>query len=345
MSKRPQLPPQPMAPQGSGIDRRRFLAGTGALLGAGALAGVLPGAARAQTPGLVIYSTTHPAIQANLNAAFTEKTGVEVMSMRLNSSGIAQRFMAEYRAGQHLCDILTLGNDIFLNELKDDGGIIDLSDSAWYGDLAPFWRPSTHFVRTNASPGGIAYNPRLIDAATSPRSWADLLRPEYRGNMVLTDPRVNDSFLTFPALLRHVMGDDYLAALGQQDLALVPVTSQGVEQVISGERAIVFPCNPGNLELYAGQGVIELNHVDTPYWTSYFGSIPTRAPHPEEARAYMDFLMSVEGQEILCKDVAVSPLANVPGAIPTPEGELIEVSIETALAERDDLFDLLNLPA
>lgn len=325
--------------------RREFLRRSGAAIGASALAGAGGTAAIAQEPGLVIYSTTHPAIQENLSAAFKERTGIEVMSMRLNSSGIAQRFISEYRAGQHLCDVLTQGNDIFLGELKAEDAIVDLSGEGWYAGLEPFWRPSTHFVRTNASPGGIAFNPKMIDPANSPKSWLDLLRPELAGNMIMTDPRVNDSFLTFPALLQKVMGDDYLEALGGQNLALVPVTSQGVEQVIAGERAIIFPCNPGNLELYAGQGIIELNHVENPYWTSYFGSIPTQAPHPETAREYMAFLMSPEGQEILCKNVSVSPLPAIPGSIERPAGELIEVLIEEALVERDRLFDLLNLPA
>jgi ABC-type Fe3+ transport system substrate-binding protein len=185
----------------------------------------------------------------------------------------------------------------------------------------------------------------MIDPAASPQSWQDLLDAKYKSNMFLTDPRANDTTLTFPATLREVLGDDYLRALGKQDLALVPVTSQGVEQVIAGERAVVFPCNPGNLEKFAGQGVIELNQVEYPSWTSYFASIPSQAPHPEAAREFLNFLMSVEGQTILCEGVSVSPLDDIPGSLPKPKGRMVDVSIQDALAEKDEIFDLLGLPA
>lgn len=329
--------------QCNGVRRRSFVLGSAAAV---VTAGVLKApAVLAQSGKIVIYSTTHPAIQEKLNAAFTKKTGIQVQSLRLNSSSLAQRFIAELQAGQNLSDVLTLGNDIFLNEQAEKGIIIDLSGESWYAGLQSFWRPSKAFVRTTASPGGIAYNPKMIDPAKVPKTWAALLAPEYKNNMIMTDPRANDSFVTFPLLLKEALGADYLRKLGKQDLELVAVTSQGVEEVIAGEKAICFPCNPGNLEKYIGKGIVELSQVDTPYWTSYFGSIPAKAPNPAGAKAYFQFLMSNEGQEILCKDVSVSPLGNLPGALPQPTGKLIDPPLTEALKQKDELLDLLNLPA
>src|SRR5829696_7788167 len=73
---------------GSGytVSRRTVLAGAGAI-GASALLG----GSRAHSQGsvrIVVYSTTHPAIQTNLTQAFTNKTGIAVQSLRLNTAAL-----------------------------------------------------------------------------------------------------------------------------------------------------------------------------------------------------------------------------------------------------------------
>ena len=101
--------------------RRQVLLGTAA---AGAVA--MFGGARvfAQGGGIVVYSTTHPAVQARLNEAFTAKTGIAVQSMRLNTSALAQRFLAEQ--GVSARTYLKTG---------DDMQFIDTLDPSWSGAL------------------------------------------------------------------------------------------------------------------------------------------------------------------------------------------------------------------
>lgn len=329
----------------SNLNRRQALIGL-AVAGTALAAPVFVGKARA-AGSIAVYSTTHPAIQAKLSEAFTAKTGIAVQSLRLNSAALAQRFLAEQAGGQHICDVFTQGNDILLRKITAEGMLISLADRPGVASLSTFWRPDDHYILVTASPGGIAYNPKLVPADLVPADWSDLIKPEFKGKIILTDPRNSETLVPFVLLLRDEFGDDFLRKLGQQDLKLVPVTQQGVEQVAAGEAWMVLPCNPGNLERYEGRDApVKLAPMPpTPNWTSYFTAIPKTAPNMEGATAWFDYTMSREGQEILCANVSVSPLDDVPGALPKPMGELKDPDIERALKHSRELFDLLGLPA
>lgn len=322
--------------------RRHFVAGLGAmpLLKATSTIG--------QTSNrLVVYSTTHPAVQAKLAAAFKEKAGIEVQSLRLNSSAMAQRFLSEQKAKQYLCDVLTLGNDVFFKTISQEGMLKDLSAHKTVASLKEEWRPGKHFVMITAAPAGIAYHRASVTGESIPKGWQDLLRPEFKGQLILTDPRMNESLVPFLVVLQQAYGDDFLRKLGQQDLKLVPVTQQGIEQLAAGEAKVVFPCNPGNLTRYEGQDA-PIKLVDNVYptqWTPFYTGIPTHAPNQAAAAKWFDYLLSEEGQKILCDGVSVSPIGNIPGALPQPSGKIENPDTAESLKLAPKLFDLLGLPA
>lgn len=327
------------------VTRRTLLAAAGAI---GATPLISSSGARGQTSGrIVVYSTTHPAIQSNLVQVFTKKTGIAVQSLRLNTAALAQRFLAELKTGQNVCDVLTLGNDIFFDQISGDGSVVDVSGRPSVAALPAVWRPNTRYVMITASPASIAYNKKSVSGASIPKSWDDLIRPEFKGQILFTDPRVNDTLIPFVAMLQETYGDDFLRKLGQQDLKLVPVTQQGVEQLAAGEGKVVVPCNAGNLERYQGQDPpIALISTPSPtHWTQFYSGIATKAPNKEGAERWFDFVLSQEGQEILCKGVSVSPLGDIPGAIATPAAKIENPDLVKSVAKSKQLFDLLGLPA
>lgn len=314
----------------------------------GAISLVNAKSALGQTPSrVVIYSTTHPAIQTKLASAFKEQTGIEVQSLRLNSSAMAQRFLSEQKAKQYLCDVLTLGNDVFFESISQAGMLKDLSRHKKVAGLKEEWRPGRHFIMITAAPAGIAYHKGSVSGASIPTGWQDLLRPEFKDQLIFTDPRMNESLIPFVVVLHKAYGDEFLRKLGQQNLKLVPVTQQGIEQLAAGEAKIAFPCNPGNLARYEGQDapVKLVDNIFPTQWTAFYTGISTHAPNPEAAERWFDFLLSEDGQKILCDGVSVSPLGNIPNALPQPAGKIENPDTTESIKMAPKLFDLLGLPA
>lgn len=333
-----------LPPAASALTRRTLLAGAGAV----GLMG-LTQAAGAQAVGsdrLVVYSTTFPVIQRRLAEAFKAKTGIEVQSLRLATGPLAQRFLAEQQSGQHLCDVITLGHDIFFNQISEAGLLAEIDDVPAVARLSPAWRPGKRFTTILIAPHSIGYNTTQVAGASIPTGWHDVLKPEFAGQIIFADPRANEPILLFLATLRQRLGDDYIRRLGQQKLRFVPAIPQAVEQIIAGEAKLYMPALAMNLVQYQGTGA-SVAIISTPSPTNgtyFFSGIAAHAPNPAGAREWYEFVLSPEGQEILCRDNGVSPLGDIPGSIKAPEN-FVHLDLRDIRGTAGELYDLLGLAA
>jgi iron(III) transport system substrate-binding protein len=326
------------------LSRRSFVGGVGL-----AVAGTLLGSSRAvaaNTGKVVVYSTYLPVIQKKLSDAFTAKAGITVQSLRLVNNVLAQRFIEEQKSKQFICDVITLGNNVFFETLSKQGLLADIDDIPGTSSLPATWRPGKQFVMTMYSPDSIGYNTKTVTGASIPKSWQDILKPEFAGQIIIPDPRANDTITAFLVMLQDAFGDDYLRKLGEQKLKLVPTVPQGVEMVIAGDAKIILPCLAMNLIPYQGTSA-PIAITSTPSPTDiepFYSGIAANAPNKEEARKWFEFVLSREGQEILCKDNGVSPLGQIPGSLNAP-ANVEWPDLAAAVKKAPRVYDLLGLSA
>lgn len=325
-----------------GLSRRSMLKA----LGVGGLAVANLGSVRADSGKLVVYSTTLPPIQKRLTEAFTRKTGITVQSLRLVNNPLAQRFVAEQRAQQYICDVITLGLDVFYDDLSNQGLLADIDDVPGVSTLPAEFRPGRQYVNLMYGPLSIGYNAKSLTGNAIPRGWQDLIKSEFAGKIIMPDPRANDSIVAFVDMLHRALGDDYIRRLGRQKPKLVPAVPQGVEQVIAGEGQIILPCLAMNLIQYEGTNApVAITPTPSPSQGTYFYTgIAANAPHKAAARQWLAFVLSPEGQEIICKDNGVSPLGRIPGSLAAPES-LEKIDLTGAMSRAAQLYDLLGLAA
>lgn len=328
---------------GGAVSRRTTLIGGGAAA-LSALIDARP--TRAQSERIVVYSTTLPPIQKRMADTFTKNTGISVQSLRLTTSPLAQRFLAEQKSGHHVCDIITLGSDPFFRSISEAGLLADIDAVPGVANIPASWRPGKRFVTILMAPQSIAYNTKMVSGASIPRTWLDILNPEFNGQLIMPDPRANETIIAFLDLLHSSFGDDYIRRLGQQKPKLVPTVPQGMEQIIAGEAKVIIPALAMNLIQYEGLGgPIAITPTPSPTNGAYFFSgIPTNARNKVGARLWYEFVLSPEGQEILCKDNGVSPLGKVPHSLDPPES-LIERDLADSIKKAPQLYDLLGLAA
>ena len=91
---------------------------------------------------------------------------------------------------------------------------------------------------------GFGYNSELLakKKIAPPRTWADLLRPELKGEVQVADPRSSGTAYTMIATLVQLMGEDkafdYLAAL-HKNISSYPRSGTGpIKAVARGEAAV-----------------------------------------------------------------------------------------------------------
>lgn len=171
------------------------------------------------------------------------------------------------------------------------------ADGHWYGDYY----------------GVLAFQVNTDVIQNVPQDWADLLKPEYKGQVALAgDPRTSNQAIqsVYAAALANggsldnaAPGLDFFAQLNSAGNFVPVIAKQGT--LATGETPIVirwdylgltdrdtFGDNPETAIVIPANGV---------FGGVYVQGISAYAPHPNAAKLWMEFLYSDEGQLIWLK--------------------------------------------
>ena len=139
------------------------------------------------------------------------------------------------------------------------------------------------------------------------KTYEDLLRPELKGKVVLSDPNSSSAAWNNLCNIFAVYGYDsdeaWAIIRGMLENGLVISTSSSVcfKAVDSGEYAVGLTYEDGaDTLLKSGSDRIRLQYPENGASATSMGcAMIEGCPHPEAAKAMIDFLMSPEGQEAL----------------------------------------------
>src|SRR6185295_13496157 len=164
----------------------------------------------------------------------------------------------------------------------------------------------------------LAYNTKLVTRDKAPKTYEDLLLPQWKGKML------SDTSEQWGALMFQIMGKEkairHMRGLAKQGISLRRDSSAMRAQLISaGESSIDFDSTLGPVEDLKKRGApidwIALSPA--PVVTSAH-AIAVKPPHPNAARLYLDYLLSREGQKAVLdtrRNVARSDLLQEQDAI------------------------------
>ncbi len=261
---------------------------------------------------------------------------VSYASGRLSS--LVSRIMAEWRAGKPLVDLLIGGTTIPLSTLKKAKmlrpirpllllpDVINTSgwfkNQLWFADVErkyiPVWRGevSTLFaINTNQA------------KAKEFKSYQDLLNPKWRGKIVAQDPRRPGSAANLAVFLYYTpeLGPKYLKRLfGEMDITYSRNRYQIVEWVAAGKYAINLFAPVDKDDIKAGLPLAKIWVQPAPLGAgAASASLLNRAPHPNAARVFLNWLLSREGQNAYQKILERNSLRT---DIPKPK-ELLDHAI------------------
>ncbi len=142
-----------------------------------------------------------------------------------------------------------------------------------------------------------------------PQDWADLLKPEYKGQVALAgDPRASNmaaqtvyaAAVVNGGTLDNIQpGLDYFKQMNDAGNLLPLIANPST--VAKGETPITMRWNYlalANKESLAGNPPIEIVYPKSGAWGGwYIQAISAYAPHPAAARLWMEYLYSDEGQQ------------------------------------------------
>lgn len=194
----------------------------------------------------------------------------------------------------------------------------------------PINDPDGYYLGFAASGYGMMWNTRYLKAKKlpEPKEWEDLAKPEYFGHLGMSAPsRSGTTHLTVETLLQGE-GWDKGWALWKEiagNFKTVTERSFGVpDGVNSGQFGIGIVIDFFGFSSQATGFPVEFRYPTVTTLVPANIAIVKNAPHPEAAGAFIDFLLSPEGQEILLdpkiRRLPVNPAtyAKAPADFPNP---------------------------
>jgi iron(III) transport system substrate-binding protein len=301
-----------------------------------------------------------------LTIAFEKKYGIGIEYHADSGAGILPRLSAERKADRYLWDVVVTGTTTGLENLIParvldplEANLIlpEVKDlKLWRNGALEFLDPGRQLlVMTPFQRGTLFVNPTLANPKEF-KSYKDLLDPKWKGKIIADDPRKSGpGQATFTFFFLHPeLGVKFIRAIAGQGLTLLRDYAQEVNMLGQGRYSVGLGFSDSLAEQRAKQGVpVEIVDIRQLKEGSDISpasgglSIFNRAPHPNAAKIYINWLLSKEGQTINARATGyISNRLDVPTdhAAPwrVPQPGSIKTYTQEAIDKKDDLFPILT---
>lgn len=253
-------------------------------------------------------------------ATFTEQTGIEAPTDPKNSGQTLAALQAE--AANPQADTAYYGITYGVQAVQ--AGVVAAYQPEGFEEIPDALKDAQGRWFT-VHQGAIAFlvNTEELGDAPVPRCWEDLLEPQYEGLVGFLDPTQAAVGYSVATAANLALGGsfedfspaiDYFSALYDNGLVLPAQTATAAVQ--QGEIPILIDADFNGYGLANDEGApIEVViPCEGSLAIPYAMSLVANAPHPENARALLDFALSDEGQQLFAasylrpvRDVAVDP--------------------------------------
>ena len=272
---------------------RRFVVGTVVVLAAQS--------ALAQAPSgrLVVY-TSQPQTdaQATVDAFRRVHPGVEVSFSRDGTTQLMNKLRAEFTAGAPQADVLLIADAMTMEALKAEKRLL-----AYPQALTDGFPPGAHdsdktYFATKFITTGIVVN----KAATfRPTRWADLAQPEMKGQLIMPSPLYSGAAAIHMGVLTRQsgLGWSYYEQLAKNGTQSARGNGAVLEAVAGGQK--LYGVLVDFMAIRAAQKGSPIEFIfpsDGVTVVTEPVAIMANTRNPVAAKAFVDFLLSAEGQAL-----------------------------------------------
>ncbi len=281
-------------------------------------------AAARQEGRVVVLGPPTAELRQRLPAAFQARFGITVEYTGQASGTFAARLVSERSANIYSADVVISGSNSMYEVIAGRGHI----ENGVMGMLAPlrpvlilpevldtskyrlgkliFMDPAQQYVyrMNNTVSRTLTLNTDHV-RPTEIQSWYDLLKPEYRGRIVTYDPTIAGAATNQAAELYKALGPDFVRRLFvDQQPFITEDHRQAADLLARGVYPIAFALQQQEVGRLVADG-FPVRAIPNPpesidTLSAGFGHLGLldRAPHPNAAKLFINWLLSREGQQI-----------------------------------------------
>ena len=258
--------------------------------------------AKAEAEGEILFYThdSDPA-GAALTAAFSKDfPKIKANYLRAQTGALYSKILAERSANRFAADVIQFSEIPTAMDFRKKSGF-DLYESP-QGKAYPAAAlddPPGYFFHSGVIFMGIAYNSDRVPEAEAPKTWKDLLDPKWR-NAISTKQATSGSQFVQWYELRRLYGDGFWKEFSKQRPKGFDSRAQLFDRLAKGDDKVCGMAEWAGYQLVKEKGapvkfVAPADGLPTALIAT---GVVNKAPHPEAARLFVDWLMSPRGQEV-----------------------------------------------
>jgi len=275
---------------------------------------------KAKAEGKVAFYANITAVEPIMKA-FTDDTGIKAEYTRISTTKFVATAITEFEAGKFMADVVQ-GPLPVLELLKEKGMLAPYRSPAAAG--YPEWASKDDRIQLfGIEYVGLIYNKELVKPADVPKTYEDLTDPKWKNKIVMANPANHPTTIAWLiGLKEHVFKSEaawmkFVKGLAANKPMFVASFGPTPAPIESGEKLIGI--SMPKYIITKAPAPLDWAHLSQPLMgTPRAIAVSSTAPHPNAARAFVDYWLSKKAMGMSANDVGEYVLA--PGVYPPIAG-------------------------
>ena len=259
-------------------------------------------AAKKEGGKVVLYGSLEPDTTDLIIKGFVKKTGLKVDYWRASTTKVVDRVLAEYRAKKTLVDVI-LVHDAEMRLLFKEN-VVSRYASPMFKDFTKESIDPQLGPRYRDTIIGILYNKSMVKQ-DAPKSLEDIVKPQFRGKLVMPDPTQHITTTGWVASLATLMGNEQADKFIRDLAAMKPLLVDGLlsaaERISTGEASVGVSYVKFSY-LYGLKGApLDYVRSDRMLGEGSYIMLASKPVSPNAGKAFIDFFLGDESMKIMAK--------------------------------------------
>jgi iron(III) transport system substrate-binding protein len=275
---------------------------------------------KARTEGKVAYYANITAVEPIMKA-FTADTGVNAEYTRISTAKFVATAITEFEAGKFMADVVQAPLPVL--ELLKEKGMLAPYRSPLAAGYPEWTRKDDRIQLFGIEYVGLIYNKELVKPADVPRRYEDLTDPKWKNKIVMANPANHATTISWLiGLKENVFKSDaewmkFVKGLAANKPMFVASFGPTPAPIESGEKLIGI--SMPKYIITKAPAPLDWARLTQPLMgTPRAIAVSSTAPHPNAAKAFVDYWLSKKAMGMLANDVGEYVLA--PGVFPPIDG-------------------------